>query len=56
MLSQNEKLLQSLRVELKVYEKLDEEHRKHHLGTRHLGPGFLRSGQTVGSRSLRAEL
>lgn len=28
LLSQNEKLLQSLRVELKVYEKLDEEHRK----------------------------
>ncbi|KAK2507633.1 hypothetical protein MC885_015478 [Smutsia gigantea] len=28
LLSQNEKLLQSLRVELKVYEKLDEEHRR----------------------------
>ncbi|XP_036035113.1 CDK5 regulatory subunit-associated protein 2 isoform X3 [Onychomys torridus] len=28
LLSQNDKLLQSLRVELKVYEKLDEEHRK----------------------------
>uniref|UniRef100_A0A8D1LD36 CDK5 regulatory subunit-associated protein 2 n=1 Tax=Sus scrofa TaxID=9823 RepID=A0A8D1LD36_PIG len=27
-LSQNDKLLQSLRVELKVYEKLDEEHRR----------------------------
>ncbi|KAM6170018.1 LOW QUALITY PROTEIN: CDK5 regulatory subunit-associated protein 2 [Rhynchocyon petersi] len=27
LLSQNDKLLQSLRVELKVYEKLDEEHR-----------------------------
>ncbi|XP_048196616.1 CDK5 regulatory subunit-associated protein 2 isoform X3 [Perognathus longimembris pacificus] len=28
LLSQNDKLLQSLRVELKVYEKLDEEHRQ----------------------------
>ncbi|XP_038190685.1 CDK5 regulatory subunit-associated protein 2 isoform X9 [Arvicola amphibius] len=28
LLSQNDKLLQALRVELKVYEKLDEEHRK----------------------------
>ncbi|MEJ1282821.1 CDK5 regulatory subunit associated protein 2 [Cricetulus griseus] len=28
LLSQNDKLLQSLRVELKVYEKLNEEHRK----------------------------
>uniref|UniRef100_A0A2K6GSM6 CDK5 regulatory subunit-associated protein 2 n=1 Tax=Propithecus coquereli TaxID=379532 RepID=A0A2K6GSM6_PROCO len=28
LLSQNDKLLQSLRVELKVYEKLDEEHRR----------------------------
>nr|XP_036878132.1 CDK5 regulatory subunit-associated protein 2 isoform X3 [Manis javanica] len=28
LLAQNEKLLQSIRVELKVYEKLDEEHRK----------------------------
>ncbi|XP_062937842.1 CDK5 regulatory subunit-associated protein 2 isoform X2 [Cynocephalus volans] len=28
MLSQNDELLQSLRVELKVYEKLDEEHRR----------------------------
>ncbi|XP_060056048.1 CDK5 regulatory subunit-associated protein 2 isoform X2 [Erinaceus europaeus] len=28
LLSQNDKLLQSLRVELKVYEKLDEDHRK----------------------------
>ncbi|XP_029419571.1 CDK5 regulatory subunit-associated protein 2 isoform X3 [Nannospalax galili] len=28
LLSQNDKLLQSLRVELRVYEKLDEEHRK----------------------------
>ena len=27
LLSQNDKVLQSLRVELKVYEKLDEEHR-----------------------------
>lgn len=28
LLSQNDKLLQSLRVELKAYEKLDEEHRR----------------------------
>lgn len=28
LLSQNDKLLQSLRVELKVYEKLEEEHRR----------------------------
>lgn len=28
LLTQNDKLLQSLRVELKVYEKLDEEHRR----------------------------
>lgn len=37
LLSQNDKLLQSLRVELRVYEKLDEEHRTPR-GTGHASP------------------
>ena len=40
LLSQNDKLLQALRVELKVYEKLDEEHRKPQRGTVCSGPGL----------------
>lgn len=38
LLAQNNRLLQSLRVELKVFEKLDEEHRIPR-GTRRPGPG-----------------
>lgn len=37
LLSQNDELLQSLRVELRVYEKLDEEHRTPR-GTGRSGP------------------
>lgn len=58
LLAQNEKLLQSIRVELKVYEKLDEEHRKlRGTGCSDLRPfsAELHSQQTVGS-ALFAEM
>lgn len=41
LLSQNHKLLQSLRVELKVYVRLDEEHQRLRQGTGPWGPGSL---------------
>uniref|UniRef100_G3TY91 CDK5 regulatory subunit-associated protein 2/Myomegalin coiled coil domain-containing protein n=1 Tax=Loxodonta africana TaxID=9785 RepID=G3TY91_LOXAF len=44
LLSQNDKLLQSLRVELKVYEKLDEEHKR----PRGTGHSSLRNGSCLG--------
>uniref|UniRef100_A0A8C0K884 CDK5 regulatory subunit-associated protein 2 n=1 Tax=Canis lupus dingo TaxID=286419 RepID=A0A8C0K884_CANLU len=52
LLSQNEELLQSLRVELKVYERLDEEHHRPRgsagpgaRGASHVGPLLRRGGR-----------
>lgn len=47
MLSQNDKLLQSLRVELKVYEQLEEERRKQP-GTRRSAQGPCREAGSPG--------
>lgn len=69
LLSQNDKLLQSLRVELKMYERLDKEHKSRQQGTGCFGvrsfvsgaaslPGLLvagEGGQELPALSRRAE-
>uniref|UniRef100_A0A8C4MXB1 CDK5 regulatory subunit-associated protein 2 n=1 Tax=Equus asinus TaxID=9793 RepID=A0A8C4MXB1_EQUAS len=60
LLAQNDKLLQSLRVELRVYEKLDEEHRRPREasgeGSREQEPFRELQGLLTEIRALRAQL
>uniref|UniRef100_A0A8P0P1Q1 CDK5 regulatory subunit-associated protein 2 n=1 Tax=Canis lupus familiaris TaxID=9615 RepID=A0A8P0P1Q1_CANLF len=55
LLSQNEELLQSLRVELKVYERLDEEHRRPR-GTEACGEGCRGQDPSSDLRGLLTEI
>ncbi|XP_077769242.1 CDK5 regulatory subunit-associated protein 2 isoform X11 [Canis aureus] len=57
LLSQNEELLQSLRVELKVYERLDEEHRRpREVGAEACGEGCRGQDPSSDLRGLLTEI